>query len=403
MTVSSQLLRVLMVNTHASVGGAARMAATLARAIDASGKAVVSLYHCGDREKNPPLYGIRRFGSRQLNAVLARCGGSLAVQDFGVAQEIARRSETADIIHLHNLHGYYLDWDRLFRAIERRPFVWTWHDMWGATGRCGFSSACEGWRTGCKPCPHMNYYPAAWLDRAASEYRRKSQWLERLPRLLIATPSEWLRQIAIQRGIPPERLVWIPNPVDVSAYKPTPTARARERLGLSPDERYLLFVAADCNNPLKGYRDFLFAVQQTKWRGLVAGGAPSDLPSTVIYLGSFSDPESLSICYSAADALVVPSLFDNSPNTVIESMACGTPVFGFDAGGIASQMHPQWGGVVPTGDTEALSALLKTKLKSNSKSDAMVAELRDYAVSRWGPDHVVHEYIALYRRAMSST
>src|SRR5262249_44805023 len=97
--------RVLMVNTHATQGGAARMASTLAKVLHASGKADVRLVHCGDKRTTPPLYGVRRSGSRQINAIIARIGGSMAVHDMGVSEIIIREARNADVIHLHNLHG----------------------------------------------------------------------------------------------------------------------------------------------------------------------------------------------------------------------------------------------------------------------------------------------------------
>lgn len=386
-----------MVNSHAASGGAARMALTLVRALNALGQEA-DLYHCGDAVKAPPLYGMRRLGSRQMNAVLARCGSSLAVRDMGVARDIGRVAESADVVHLHNLHGYYLDWDRLLHAVGERPLIWTWHDMWAVTGRCASSQGCEGWRGGCDPCPRLELYPAAWFDHAASEYARKSEWLARLSRLLIVTPSQWLRNMAIERGLAAERIVQVPNPVDVSDFQPTPMFRARQHFRLPVEERLLLFVAADCNNPQKGYHSFLRTLDQTGWRGLVAGGMPQDIPSNVTYLGSFADARTLSLCYSAADALAVPSSFDNAPNTVIESMACGTPVFGFATGGIPSLMHPDCGGVVPVGDVKALAALLQCQLSTRGKTNTTVSRIREHAVQHWGSESVANRYIELYGR-----
>jgi glycosyltransferase involved in cell wall biosynthesis len=392
-----------MVNTHATKGGAARVAATLARVFYASDKVDVRLFHCGDNRTQAPLYGLRRTGSRQMNATLARIGGSQAVHDFGVSEIIAREAKTADVIHFHNLHGYYLNWDRLLKALRDRPLVWTWHDMWGATGRCGNSMGCEGWRTGCDPCPHLNYYPAAWVDHAASEYRRKSEMWAQMPGLYVVTPQDWLKQIALERGVPPERVVCIPNPVDISAHSPIPKHEARNHLGLKIDDRYLLFVAAHCDDPLKGYRDFLSIVEQSGWRGLVAGGKPSELTSKVQYLGYLHDPKELTVCYSAADALVVPSLSDNSPNTVVESMACGTPVFGFAVGGIPLQMHSRWGGVVTARDNRALVRLLHQQMPNGGKPDEASVAVRAFAASRWGAEIVGEQYLDLYERAIAAT
>jgi glycosyltransferase involved in cell wall biosynthesis len=392
-----------MVNTHATKGGAARMASTLAKVLHGSGKAEVRLFHCGDDRAAAPLYGVRRSGGRHMNAIIARIGGSMAVQDLGVSDIIIREARNADVIHLHNLHGYYLDWDRVLKAISDRPVVWTWHDMWGATGRCGNSMGCEGWRTGCSPCPHLDYYPAAWVDRAAAEYRRKSDLWSELSNLHVVAPQEWLQQIALERGVPQERLVCISNPVDVSDHSPTPKREARNRLGLEVDSKYLLFVAAHCDDPLKGYRDFLAIVEQSGWRGLVAGGKPGELTSKVQYLGYIHEPRDLAVCYSAADALVVPSLSDNSPNTVVESMACGTPVFGFAVGGIPSQMHSRWGGVVTARDNRALVKLLLHQMPNGGKPEEASTAVRAFAASRWGAESVGEQYLALYERAIAGS
>ena len=127
-------------------------------------------------------------------------------------------------------------------------------------------------------------------------------------------------------------------------------------------------------------------------------GMPQDIPSNVTYLGSFADARTLSLCYSAADALAVPSSFDNAPNTVIESMACGTPVFGFATGGIPSLMHPDCGGVVPVGDVKALAALLQCQLSTRGKTNTTVSRIREHAVQHWGSESVANRYIELYGR-----
>jgi putative colanic acid biosynthesis glycosyltransferase len=390
------LLSILMINSHLTLGGAAKMAATLTRALNLEGDVSATLHHCGNSRNDGEYVGHRVSVARPLNALLARLGGAGCVWDFGLAKSLKTRIEQADVVHLHNLHGYYLDWTRLFSYLRHKPVVWTWHDMWGATGRCGVSYDCDGWTQGCKPCPHKDYYPAAWFDFAAGEYKAKSIWLERLSELTIVSPSYWLRDIAIARGVPADLVQVIPNPVDTGAYRARDVLESRRALGIDPNKRYVLFVATDCRNHFKGYEDFILAVRSLGWGALVVGKGAGEQRDGFIHLGELKQPEALVDCYSAADALLVPSKFDNYPNTIIESLACGTPAFGYNVGGIPTQVHPEVGGVVERGDAKGLAALVESKLPGG-KTAAISEMLSSYAHRIWESSTIAKQYLAIYR------
>jgi putative colanic acid biosynthesis glycosyltransferase len=394
-------MRIAIVNTEAWRGGAAKMAVTLTRAL-AEKEENVCLYHASDRKQEPFIQGLRRFGSYNLNVLFARMGGSMMVYDFGLAQEILNLAANADILHIHNLHGYYLDYQKLLYGWRDRPIVWTWHDQWGSTGRCAFPDKdCNKWLTGCGQCPSKQVYPVAWLDRSSHEFQIKSDIYRELKKLLIVTPCEWLRQIAIDRGFDPSRVQVIPNPVMLNKFRQWPQAEARKHLRLALDKPLLLFVASDCNDPRKGYYDFERLANKLDATAVVVGKPPGNLSSRIHYTGSIEDSDTLSAYYSAADLLVMTTQADNYPNVIIEAMACGTPVVSYKVGGIPDQMPSFWNGLVSFNDQEALLYRCQEVLKDTTQLASLRDRFRDHALASWQPKIVAQRYIDAYHTAIN--
>ncbi|MFW8602429.1 glycosyltransferase [Desulfobacterota bacterium M19] len=330
-----------------------------------------------------------------MNILQTRLFGSHRIYDFGFAGEAIKLAKNADVIHLHNLHGYYLDFVKLINGIGNKPVIWTWHDMWGATGRCGFAMNCEKWKTGCNTCDYLNYYPKVWLDNAGSEFKVKSKLFKNIENLYIVSPSDWLRDIAIESGFSADRVVTIPNPVDLSCYKAINKRKVRDHFNL-PDEPLLLFVAHDCNDERKRYKDFEKVSLESGIAGVVVGVPPENLNPELIYLGKLSHSNELAKAYSAVDAFVITSKLDNYPNTVIESMACGTPVFGYAIGGIPSQMPAGWDGLVEYRDISGLSKKIKSYLKKNQTHEEVAKLMKGHSRKNWNPPVVAKKYVDMY-------
>jgi len=391
-------MKVLMINTERTRGGAARMATTLIEDMNiGDGEVLATLIHCGDNEVSPGFIGIKRPHAYYLNILQTRLLGNHRIYDFGVSDQILKyiANNKIDVIHLHNLHGYYLNFVNLLRNIRDMPIVWTWHDMWGATGRCGFSMECDKWISVCKTCNHMDYYPKVWIDNAESEYFIKSKLISDCKNLHIVSPSGWLRDIAIKRGIEPEYTHLIPNPVDLSKYSPQNKSEAKRTLGLS-NSPVALFVAHNCNDERKRYYDFEQVVSAANIKGVVVGVPPEHKNPDLIYLGKYTEAEKLAVAYSASDVFVITSQSDNYPNTVIESMACGTPVFGYKIGGIPSQMPVQWDGLVDYLDIRALATNIAVYFNGKN-TDKWQASVREHAVKNWDPIRVAQRYVELYK------
>jgi putative colanic acid biosynthesis glycosyltransferase len=397
------MIKIVMVSTEKTRGGAARMATLLARSLLSRDEGIeLKFFHCEDDIVEPPFYGIKKFASRQINAGLARVGGSTCVLDFGVAEQIIAAATDADILHIHNVHGYYLNWEKLFRAWQDRPVVWTWHDQWGATGRCGFAIDCDVWKTGCASCDHMDYYPAAMIDRASEEFTRKSAAYDAMNHLRLVSPSKWLGDIAIERGFSAEQVSVVPNPVDLNAYLLRDKQECRKALGIAADEFVALFIAADCNDVRKGYVDFVDVVDGLDIYPLAVGGLPTEQPAHVHHAGEVREQQQLAMYYGAADVMVFTSRADNYPNTVIESLVCGTPILAYDVGGVSSQLDYQYCRLVPFGDKETMRDVLKNMNAAGGKTVNMQDELHAYARSMWADDVIAGKYLGVYRQCLEA-
>ncbi len=396
-------MNVSMINTELTRGGASRMAAMLTEGVNRYCSGVsATLYHCENDINSDSYVGLKKYASRHVNAFFARLAGSSFVYDFHVADDIAKLTSGSDVIHLHNLHGYYLDYKRLLRQIGDRPLVWTWHDMWGATGRCGFSFECEGWQQGCMSCPNKSFYPAAWIDNAKYEYQLKTEIFLKLENLTIVSPSEWLADIAKKRGFHAGQVKVIPNPVDTAKFSVIDKEIARSKLNL--DNKFtVLFIASDCGEERKGYSDFAKMISNTGWSCIAIGKPPSKISADIRHVGRIFDQTMLNAYYAAADVMVIPSYADNYPNTVIESLVCGTPVFGYDEGGIPSQLNGSFGCVVPKGKWELIRSELYSYSLASGKNSDMANKLGIDAKNRWAVELVAKDYANLYQEVLSKS
>ena len=254
-----------------------------------------------------------------------------------------------DVIHLHNLHGGYFDLRALPRLGRHAPLVLTLHDAWLLSGHCAHSMGCPRWATGCGECPDLSIYPAVRRDETAGNWRRKARIFERT-RVHLAAPCDWLieraRRSLLAPAIADARV--IPNGVDLSVFRPSGHARAE--LDIPGDALVLLFVATDVtDNPFKDLATLTSAVSR------IAGALPdrevlflalgrdrrgaTSLGTGVRVVPFESDPKRVARYYQAADLYLHAARADTFPLTLLEALACGTPVVATAVGGIPEQVR----------------------------------------------------------------
>ncbi len=327
-----------------------------------------------------------------------------------------RLLEKADVINLHNLHGFYFNYEWLPEICRRKPVVWTLHDMWALTGHCAYSYDCERWQTGCFSCPLLRgkgrrvVEPRpTLLDRTSLQWQSKQDLYQR-SRLHVVTPSLWLADQVHKSALGGALSIQsIPNGVDLSVFRPREQAFAREVLGIRHGAKVILFVAAKVTQGRKGLAYLYKAlqlVQQTK--GLVlltvgsAGSNLKELPDCEqIHLGQLSDQSRLNLAYCAADLYVLPTLADNQPLTVVESLASGTPTVCFDIGGLPEMVrHLETGYLASYKDAADLATGMRMLLEDDELRARMRQNCRDFSLAHYALEEQAERYVELYERAV---
>jgi len=259
--------------------------------------------------------------------------------------------ERPDIVHCHNLHGGYFDLRVLSWLSRQTPVILTLHDMWLLTGHCAHSFDCERWRTGCGNCPDLSIPPAVKRDATAQNWRRKRE-VYRKSCLHIATPSRWLmdkvKNSMLMEGAVECRV--IPNGVDLSVFQPAADRReARASLGLPQEAKILLFTANTIRgNIWKDYAMLRAAVtkvaESLKQRQLLFVALGEEAPpeqtgeAHIVFIPFQQDLQVVACYYQAADLYIHAARADTFPSTVLEALACGTPVVATAVGGIPEQV-----------------------------------------------------------------
>ena len=325
---------------------------------------------------------------------------------FSCAPARLERPESYDLFHLHWVEHFLApqNLDTLVRL--NRPIVWTLHDMKPFTGGCHYSAGCEGFTEGCFPCPQLYSDP----ERLPREVlRAKTSLFENAP-LTVVAPSVWLAEEARRSTLfRDKRIEVIPNGIDTEAFRPVSGAKAR--LGLDETCTVVMFASADHRERRKGFKELIQALGLIEPRLkdhsvialLVGGGTPSDaLPLPTLHLGRVTDEAQLRLAYSAADLFVLPSLEDNLPNTLLESLACETPVVAFDAGGVSDVVGKTNGILVPCGDVEALSDAIETLIAEPELRRAKGRAGRRTVEERFSLSQCAAAYADLYRSLLEA-
>lgn len=314
-----------------------------------------------------------------------------------------------DIIHIHNIHGYFLNYRILFDYLSRSgiPVVWTVHDCWLYTGHCFYYSyaGCGKWQTGCSRCPQLREFPASLLfDRSAQNYADKRLAFTSMPRdrFTIVPVSEWIRGEMRHSFLRDYDFRVIHNGIDTRVFDGSGSAEAVSRYRLQ-GKRVLLGVASVWSRE-KGLDDFvrLAALLRPDEQLVLVGVRPEQrklLPAGVLAISRTENIRQLAGLYAAADVFLNPTWQDNYPTVNMESIACGTPVVTYRTGGSVESVTPSTGLVVGRGDVEGMLAAART-LVSRGKSVNRNA-CRAYALAHFRKEDRYSDYLRLYEELMA--
>ncbi len=305
-----------------------------------------------------------------------------------------------DIIHLHNIHGYYLNYPILFEYLHKIeiPVVWTLHDCWTFTGHCSHYTYinCERWKNGCYDCPLKKTYPkSCMIDRSEKNFRDKKKWFTLAKNVTLVTVSKWLKDEVMSSFLKYYPVQIIHNGIDIEMF--TPLRKKKSELGI--DDRFVILGVASVWSPHKGLEDFIKLRQMLGHDSLIVLIGVNDkqienLPKGIVGIKRTNSIQELVQYYSIADVFLNPTWEDNFPTTNLEALACGTPVITYRTGGSVEAIDESTGFVVEQGDLESLIA--KINIIKRLGKVAYESNCRERAVRLYDKKIRYSEYMQLY-------
>jgi glycosyltransferase involved in cell wall biosynthesis len=411
-------MRILTVNTFDIEGGAARAAYRLHRALlanDIDSQMLVQAKSSDDftvilasdskiqkglAKLRPTLDALPvKYYKNRTKTLFS----SAYLPSFGLADKI--NALEPDVVHLHWVADGMLRIEDISKI--KAPIVWSLHDMWAFTGGCHYDEECEGYKNHCGNCKVLGSEKKN--DLSAKIFQRKIKVFSNTSNLTIVGLSRWMTQAARQsslfKNIP---IVNLPNSIDTEKFSPLAKSVARDLFSLPHDKKLVLFGAMGAtSDPRKGFKKLSSALQNMDIENteLVIFGSSKPRMSQSFkqkahYLGQLHDDVSLRVLYSAADVVVVPSLQENLSNAIMESMACGTPVVGFDIGGNGDLIdHQQNGYLAKPFDINDLANGIDWVL--NAKNYKQLCETaREKVMNTFDSRLVAKQYIDLYQNTI---
>ena len=277
-----------------------------------------------------------------------------------------------DVIHLHNIHGYYLNIEILFDYLAKtnKKVIWTMHDCWAITGHCAYfdMANCNKWETGCNNCPQKNKYPTSYVcDNSKSNWIRKKELFTRVKDLTIVTPSKWLADIMKTSYLGKYPVKVINNGIDLNSFKPIPSDFKKNN---NIENKKIILGVAAIWDERKGLADFLKLSEMINDEyKIVLVGIPenkmADLPENILPISRTNSVKELAEIYTSADVFANPTYEDNFPTVNLESIACGTPVITYNTGGSPEGINETCGIVTEQKTPDALWTAVQKVCEEN--------------------------------------
>lgn len=361
-------MKVLEINSVAGCGSSGRIACQIADiVVQKGGEARVAYGRSYYAEGcNVPVYKIGSDIDVKIHAGLSRITDRQGFYSKKATEKLVEyiKQYNPNIIHLHNIHGYYLHLPTLFNFLKEydKPVVWTLHDCWAFTGHCSHFDfvGCEKWKTGCHHCPQKKKYPKSlFLDQSKRNWEEKKQLFTSVANMIIVTPSNWLAGLVKESFLNKYPVKVIHNGIDLEVFKPTPSTWKEDHGITKP----IVLACASGWGERKGYGDVLkLAELLPEYQVVIVGISKKQaktLPESIIGIQRTDSVHELVKIYSAADVFINPTYEDNFPTVNLESLACDTPVITYDTGGSPECVDDSSGIVVEKENLNSLVASVK--------------------------------------------
>lgn len=364
--------RLLQIDSCLVVGSTGRITESIAKLAQQQGWECY-IVHGGRYVKHPScmidiqtvsLYGEYMHFAESLlfdnHGLASRCATKRVVEEI--------KKIKPDVIQLHCIHGYYLNYKILFEYLNATniPVVWTFHDCWAFTGHCAHfvTAGCDKWKIECYNCPLKTDYPKSLIDNSRRNFNLKKRLFSSNKNLHIVAVSNWLADLTRQSFLKDKDINVIHNGVDLISFSPKKVQKP---------ERFRVLGVSGVWYKDKGLYDFykLRELLDKNEYEIVMIGLTSEqikeLPDGIIGIERTTSVSGLAEYYSSADVFVNPTYADSFPTVNMEALACGTPVITYNTGGSPEIIDELSGYVVEQGDIEGAASIIKILADKNTE------------------------------------
>lgn len=362
-------MKVLMINSVCGIRSTGRICTDLAQALESQGHTVKIAYGREQVPEQYQKYAVRIGTDRdvKLAGAEARLLDNAGFSNKKATEKFIEwvKQYDPDVIHLHNLHGYYINVEVLFKYLKTcgKRIIWTLHDCWAFTGHSAYCDAikCTRWEKECHNCPQTQEYPKSYIDQSKRNWKRKKGLFTNVPNMTIVAPSHWLAGLVKKSFLREYPVEVVHNGIDTTKFYPLKND-FREIYHL--EDKYILLGVATSWDKMKGLDDFvkLTNLLDDSYKIVLVGLTDEQigkLPRKILGIKRTNSVKELAYIYSAADLFLNLTYCDTYPTVNLESIKCGTPVLTYDTGGSTETVEEYGGYIVPQGDLKGLAGKIK--------------------------------------------
>lgn len=377
-------MRVLLVDVNYKQGSTGKIVYNLYKRLNSDGIETAVCYGRGKKTKDKNVFKFGVDFETLVHAFLTRITGYTGCFSFFSTKRLINfiNKFNPDVVHLHELHAYFLNITTILSFLKKKnvKVIHTLHCTFSYTGKCGHHLDCQNWKHHCGKCPQLRAYVSTlFFDHTKHMFLRKKEAFDGFSDMTIVCPSKWLANYAKESFLGQYKIEVIPNGIDTSIFYPRNAETLRKKMGFRSDVKIVLSVAPNLMSETKGGNwvvELAKLLINEKIVFVLIGVDNLDrpFPPNVIAFKRTSNQDDLATFYSLADIFVICSKIENYPTTCLEAQCCGTPVCGFDVGGVKETSIYSENAFFDYGDLESLKNYI---IKKESK--ALIGIKKEYS------------------------
>lgn len=402
---------VLQINIESNYGSTGRIVEGIGRLAQSQG---IETHVAYSRGANPSRLNTHHIGnklSQGLHLVRTRVFGDHLKGSGFSTKQLIKLIEKLDpnIVHIHQVHGYYLHVPILFKYLRKsdRKIVWTLHDCWSYTGHCSYYTkiGCQKWLKECHNCPQFSGYPKSYFfDRSKEEFNLKKELFASMQNLHLVAISDWLKEEVSKSILAELPISVIKNGVDLEIFKPIKFNKELEKKKRGITSKNVVIATGTTWNSSKGLEDYKkLGAKLPNNTTLLLVGIPKYLqvgfPNSTICIERTESKEELSLLYNIADVVLSLSYQESFGLTIPEGLACGTPGVAYRNTALKEHISEHTGKLVMTGNIQEASQAIAEVIEvgKSAMSEACIS----FCHKNYNLKNNYQNYLSLYSQLIA--